>query len=570
MKTKNNNYFQIIFGNPEENILEDHIPLVLSFATAILSLVAMLVNTILGFSLLMILIPLGASIAMSFVYYRLRSRKDMYFYKVLMAVIAFTYFNFLWYNNYASQGPNLYLFLLFFIFLIMIFDGWSRLFFSALLLLNILVLFLVEFYSSGMITHYIDDETRIIDNYISFFIYLAFTSILALVIRYYYRMERRKAKRSDELKSAFLSNMSHEIRTPMNAILGFSKLLDYVESETERKEYVDIINENGKMLMELLDDIIDMSKMDAGQFDISVKPFILNTVMQELCKVIRLNLDQQGKKEVAIKMVSEPGIISVYTDENRLKQVLYNFLTNASKFTLKGEITFGYKVKDKDVEFFVTDTGIGIKEEYLSAIFNRFYKVNNVEYTTLPRGSGIGLSISKILIEKMGGTVSVNSVYGKGSAFSFILPSVILETVPEPEVKSFSGIAFNPAGSVLVTEDDNSNMLLITIMLRKYGVAFEVASNGVEALEVFRNHPDIELVLMDINMPLMNGYEAMRELKVIKPGIPVVALTAHAMLADKEKALAAGFDGYITKPVDQLVLAGCLKKYLEKYPVEIS
>lgn len=269
-------------------------------------------------------------------------------------------------------------------------------------------------------------------------------------------------------------------------------------------------------------------------------------------------------------MVSEPGIISVYTDENRLKQVLYNFLTNASKFTLKGEITFGYKVKDKDVEFFVTDTGIGIKEEYLSAIFNRFYKVNNVEYTTLPRGSGIGLSISKILIEKMGGTVSVNSVYGKGSAFSFILPSVILETVPEPEVKSFSGIAFNPAGSVLVTEDDNSNMLLITIMLRKYGVAFEVASNGVEALEVFRNHPDIELVLMDINMPLMNGYEAMRELKVIKPGIPVVALTAHAMLADKEKALAAGFDGYITKPVDQLVLAGCLKKYLEKYPVEIS
>lgn len=565
-----NNIFKQLFGNPEENILEDQVPIVLSFATATLSLVAMILNIFLDLSLLMILIPLGASVAMFFVCYKLRFSQKKYSYKVLMAVISFIYFNFLWYNNYASSGPTLYLFLLFFIFVIIIFDGKSRLFFSSLVLLNILVLFLIEYFRRDIITQYSDEETRIIDTYVSFFIYLAFTSVLALVIRYYYLLERRKAKRSDQLKSAFLSNMSHEIRTPMNAILGFSKLLDYAKSDTERNEYVNIINENGKMLIELLDDILDMSKLDAGQFDISIKPFLLNNTMQELEKVIRLNLDQQNKKHVKLNLVADPGIISIYSDENRLKQILYNLLTNATKFTLHGEIAFGYKVHDKDVEFFVNDTGIGIKEEYIKDIFNRFYKVDNAAYTTLPRGTGIGLSISRVLVEKLGGNISVTSVYEKGSTFRFTLPSVLVDSVPAPKEKASLEGTFSLAGSVLVTEDDASNMLLITTILKKLGVAYIKAFNGVEALEIYREHPEIELVLMDINLPLMDGFETLRQIKLIKPDLPVVALTAHAMQSDMDKALSSGFDGYISKPIDQVVLVEYLKKFLSWQPIPLS
>jgi signal transduction histidine kinase/ActR/RegA family two-component response regulator len=559
---KKNTLLQIIFGNPEDNILEDQIPIVLSFATATLSLVAMTLNTILGLSLIMILIPLCASIAMFFVCFKLRYSRNKYLYKVLMAIVAFTYFNFLWFNNYASYGPTLYLFLLFFIFVIMIFDGKSRLLLSLLVFINILVLFLIEYFANGSISRYIDDETRIMDIYFSFYIYLVFTLIMALVIRYYYRLERTKAKKSDQLKSAFLSNMSHEIRTPMNAILGFSKLLEYAKSENERNEYVNIINVNGKMLIDLLDDIMDMSKMDAGQFDISIKTFQLNDVMKELGKVIRLNLDQQGKREILLTLISDAENITVYSDENRIKQVLYNFLTNASKFTLKGEITFGYKVINKNVEFYVTDTGIGIKKEFFKDIFNRFYKVDNAEYKTLPRGSGIGLSICRIIADKLGGSVSVNSDYGKGSTFKFTLPSIVVDANPANEVKAIPKVVFNPAGKVLVTEDDRSNMLLITTILRKTGVPYKTASDGAEALEVFTQNQDIELVLMDINLPLMNGYEALKELKLIKPALPVVALSAHAMQVDMENALAKGFDGYITKPIDQALLLDCLKKHL--------
>ena len=559
---KNKNILQVIFGNPEDNTLEDQIPIVLSFATASLSLIAMTLNTIFGFSLILILIPLVASVAMFFVYYKLLHSKHKYFYKVLMAVVAFTYFNFLWINNYASSGPTLYLFLLFFIFLIIIFEDTSRIVLACLLLANIMVLFYFEYYRDDLIPHYVDEKTRVMDIYFSFFIYLVFTSILALILRYYYRLERSKAKKSDELKSAFLSNMSHEIRTPMNAILGFSNLLDYAKSEEERNEYVSIINDNGKILIALLDDIMDMSKMDAGQFEIYKKSFELDPVMQELGKVIRLSLDHQNKRDVKLTLVSSLQGISIFSDETRLKQVLYNFLTNASKFTFKGEITYGFEVKEKDVEFFVTDSGIGIKEEHFKDIFTRFYKIKNPEINTLPRGAGIGLSISRIIAEKLGGSISFHSVYGQGSTFRFVLPSVVVETAPSLKVKALSDINFNSAGTVLITEDDISNMKVLTHILSKIGVAYQVAFDGEEALEVFKKFPEINLVLMDINLPLMNGYDAMRELKILNAGLPVVALTAHAMNADKEKALSAGFDGYITKPIDQTALIECLRKYL--------
>lgn len=562
------NPLQLLFGNPEDYTLEDQIPIVLSFATAMLSLVATTVNIILGFSLILILIPLSSGLAMFFVYYKLRYSPHKYVYKILMAAVAFIYFNFLWYNNYASYGPGLYLFLLFFIFLIMIFDGKTRLILSSLLLLNIAVFFVVEYFATDLIVKYSDNNTRIFDIYITFFIYLAFTSVMSMVIRYYYRLERTKAEKSDQLKSAFLSNMSHEIRTPMNAILGFSKLIEFAESERERHEYVSIINANGKILMDLIDDILDMSKLDAGQFDVYLKPFVINTVMKELGQVIRLNLDQQEKPDVLLTLIAEPGTTTIYSDENRLKQVLYNFLTNASKFTINGEISYGYRLSGKDIEFFVSDTGIGIREEHFKDIFNRFFKIDNSEYTTLPRGSGIGLSISRMIVEKLGGNIAFASEYRKGSTFSFVLPSVVVDsvqvTLPEttPKAVLHNLADMNLDGTVLITEDDASNMMLITNLLRKLGVSYLTAGNGSDALNVFDQNPGISLVLMDINLPLMNGYEALKAFKKINPELPVVALTAHAMQSDKDKALAEGFNWYLSKPVEQSLLADCLQKYL--------
>jgi signal transduction histidine kinase len=375
-------------------------------------------------------------------------------------------------------------------------------------------------------------------------------------------MERNKAKKSDQLKSAFLSNMSHEIRTPMSAILGFSKLLDYAETEKERNDYVEIINKNGKLLMQLLDDIIDISRMDVGQFDISIKVFSLNTVMEELKKATRLSLDQQKKQNVRLKLIIQKGDIAILSDENRLRQIMFNLLSNAVKYTDKGEIGFGYSLHGNDIECFVADTGLGIKEQNKKDVFTRFYKIDDEDYTYLPGGSGIGLSIVKSLVEKLGGRIEFDSEYGKGSTFRFYLPGVLHEVIHEPEEVKSTIYIFSSRNKVLVAEDDDSNMKLIVNMLKKMGLSCLQATNGVEALKIYNSHPEINLVLMDISMPEMNGFDALKKLKLIRPSLPVVALTAYAMAEDREKAVSAGFDDYLTKPIYQNSLAECLRKYL--------
>lgn len=557
-----NRLLHFFFGKPEDNSLEDQIPMVLSFTTATLSLLAMTVNIVLQLPVIMIFIPLLSSLSMYFVYYKIRYSSNKLLYKILMVLVAFTYFNFLWFYNFASHGPNLYLFILFFIFIVLIFESKIRLWLSILLVTNILVLFYIEYFHNDLIARYEDNATRIFDIYLSFLIYLTFTFVMTLTIRYYYLLERSKAKRSDQLKSAFLSNMSHEIRTPMSAILGFSKLLDYTESDSERNEYVAIINDNGKMLMQLLDDIIDISRMDSGQFDIYKQGFILNVVMEELRKVIQLNLDQQNKTDVKLNLEIKSDGITVFTDETRLRQILFNLLSNAAKFTLKGNISFGYTVEGRTVSFFVKDTGIGIKNEYKGEIFNRFYKVENAEYQTLPRGSGIGLSIVKLLVEKLGGQIRFESEYGKGSTFSFNLPEILLAELPSPKPAKSAVVSFNPGSLILVVEDDDSNMLLIISMLRRLKLEFIQAGSGHEAIDKFAKNERINLVLLDLNLPGMSGYDVIGHLKALNPNVPVVALTAYAMSADIEKAMNLGFNDYLTKPAYQHVLSECLAKHI--------
>jgi CheY-like chemotaxis protein len=349
----------------------------------------------------------------------------------------------------------------------------------------------------------------------------------------------------------------------MNAILGFSRLLEHAENDRERAEYVKILNDNGIMLMQLMDDIIDISKMDAGQYEISLSEFRIEPLFQDLQKMFELYLKEQGRHSVTISHNLPAGNIVLLSDPVRVKQVLYNLLTNSAKYTIHGQIEFGAEVKGKDIEFFVRDSGVGIKTEHHPHIFSRFFKIEDKEYSTLLRGAGIGLSISKMIIEKLGGRIWMHSEYGKGSIFRFLLHDVITKPEQIEQAPGPAHLPFNKKGKILVTEDDESNLLLIKMMLKKMDISFVVAFNGQEALEKYEKEPGIQLVLMDINLPVMDGNEAMKRLKHINPELPVIALTAHAMRGDKEKALNMGFDSYLTKPVYQEELAECLQKFLK-------
>jgi len=237
---------------------------------------------------------------------------------------------------------------------------------------------------------------------------------------------------------------------------------------------------------------------------------------------------------------------------------------------MEGDVSFGYKLNGKDAEFFVSDSGIGIKPEYLNQIFNRFYKIENLEYAALPRGSGIGLSIVKLLVEKLGGNITVNSVHQKGTTFRFLLPDILIEDLPRPVIKAPELYPFSDENRILIVEDDESNMMLIVNVLKKMGVQTYQAVDGVLAVEVFKQNDDINMVLLDINLPFMNGFEVLQKLKEINPAVPVVALTAYAMASDREKAIQAGFSDYLTKPVYQNELSACLEKYLITIPARIN
>ncbi len=376
-----------------------------------------------------------------------------------------------------------------------------------------------------------------------------------------------KAEESDKLKTAFLANMSHEIRTPMNGILGFAEMLnDDLLSEGNRKKYVEIINNNGKMLMNLIDDIIDFAKIEAGQTKILQQDFSLNALLTQIHSsflAINVKKDKDDLKLRIRKAMSNEECY-IQTDPNRLRQILTNLISNAFKFTKEGYIEFGYNLPERGlIEFYVKDTGIGISADKLDMIFERFVQA---DYSRSRKysGSGLGLAISKGFVELLGGKMWVKSTENEGSTFHFSIPYVPASNKPSEEIdKKKPRSDYNWEKKVfLIAEDDTFSYKLLEGFLKKTHATVLHADDGNKAVEICRSNPAIDLILMDVQMPEMNGIEATRIIKEFRKNIPVIAQTANAIAEEKQKCLEAGCNDFVTKPINISELFSKIDKWL--------
>ncbi|MBN2274629.1 MAG: response regulator [Bacteroidales bacterium] len=371
-------------------------------------------------------------------------------------------------------------------------------------------------------------------------------------------LAKEKAEESDRLKSSFLANISHEIRTPLNAIIGFSALLgDTDVTDVDREIYNNIIRNSSNNLLELISDILDISKIEAGQLNISAKPVSLYRVaknMTGLFNVLMKRIDADSDKKLTLKINIDEALLhtEILTDAFRLEQILSNLISNAIKFTDKGYIELGctYLPDNDMLEFYVKDTGIGIKEEDQKVIFDRFRKLED-DIIHVHRGAGLGLAISSQLVNVLGGHMRVVSAPEEGSVFYFTIPLMTSEN----DGKSINSVEQKDAipdlshYNIIIAEDDLSNYIYIERLLKKTKAHLMRASNGREVLDILRTTDNIQLILMDIKMPVMNGIEALQKIKKMNKTIPVIAQTAYAFSNEIEKIRQAGFDDYIAKPI---------------------
>ncbi|MCC8171036.1 MAG: response regulator [Parabacteroides sp.] len=373
-------------------------------------------------------------------------------------------------------------------------------------------------------------------------------------------IEKQKAMEADKLKSAFLANMSHEIRTPLNAIVGFSGLVAETDDREEQRNYLNIINRNSELLLGLITDILDFSRMESGKFDYTPAEVDIKEICTELCIVHSLKVPE-GVNLVCPRD-SLPSV-TLYTDAKRITQVISNLLSNAVKFTRQGTIRLTFGEENDRVYIEVADTGIGIAPEYVDRIFQRFVKVNE-----FMQGTGLGLPICKNIVESLGGTITVQSEVGKGSVFRVTLPKVagvsgkeLGENDRQPNKAASVPVAVPPGMTpvILIAEDVEANYRLLEAVLKK---EYELlhAWNGEEAVTLFKTGKP-HLVLMDLKMPVMDGFEAAREIRRISDTVPIVALSAFAFENEKLKAKRCGFNEYLVKPLQVSDLKEILRSY---------
>lgn len=373
---------------------------------------------------------------------------------------------------------------------------------------------------------------------------------------------KQEAEQSDKLKSAFLANMSHEIRTPLNAIVGFSELMMYGDEE-DREEYIQIINTNNELLLKLINDILDLSKLESGSVDLKYERYDLADHFNNMASSMKQRVTNP---DVCLVAVNPYSACQVVLDRNRVAQILTNYVTNAIKYTPKGFIEMGYERREQGVYFYVKDTGIGIPNEKRGKVFQRFEKLDE-----FAQGTGLGLSICKAIAESMGGKVGFESQFGGGSLFWAMLPCEV--ELPSEVVmgktedcndgtsvsSSYSNATSVESKTILIAEDMQSNYQLLSAMLRKNYELIR-AVNGKEAIDLVRSRK-IDLLLMDMKMPVMDGLSATAEIRKFNTALPIVALTAHAFETDRLAALAAGCNEYLVKPIDKAKLMTVLKKY---------
>ncbi|MEI6678375.1 MAG: response regulator [Mariniphaga sp.] len=365
------------------------------------------------------------------------------------------------------------------------------------------------------------------------------------------------AEENDRLKSAFLANMSHEIRTPMNGILGFAELLKEPKlTGEEQLEYIDIINKSGTRMLNIINDIITISKVESGQMKVYISDTDINEQIDYIYTFFKPEITAKGMEFVAKKPLSNAECI-LSTDREKIYAILTNLVKNAIKFSDKGTIEFGYDVAGskhtESLQFFVKDNGIGIPKNKQEEIFDRFIQAD-IGNARAYQGSGLGLSISKAFVEMLGGKIWVESEPGKGSTFYFTVQcNDEKNTISENENFILSKEKMSRINNLktLIVEDDKTSEILIKRFVKQYSNDILIARTGTEAVEMCLNNPDIQLILMDIQIPEINGYEASRRIRQFNKEVIIIAQTAFALASDHEKALEAGCNSHITKPIQK-------------------
>jgi signal transduction histidine kinase len=379
-------------------------------------------------------------------------------------------------------------------------------------------------------------------------------------------LAKQKAETSDRLKSAFIANMSHEIRTPLNSILGYTKMLLEHCYDDEQRENIEVIIRSSGHLLNLINDIVDLSRLEADELSIMETDVSLSEIMHDMEKQFIAYGINHNKQHIEFRLQMPRGAkkrLAVKTDESRVKQVLSNILSNAFKYTHEGCIEFGYDLhNDKEVIFFVRDTGTGISTEDQDIIFNRFQQGKNPGKKAVS-GTGLGLAISKGLASLLGGQIWLESREGYGSTFYFTIPlkQVITHVRKKKQPVINTGVPQLKGKRILVSEDDFYSREMMIYLLRKTEVFLEVAKDGEETLRKY-NKGQFDLLLLDIRLPEIDGYEVLQRIRAKNPNIVVIAQTAYAMLDDLRKFKQAGFTDYITKPINDQKLYSLLHKYL--------
>jgi len=368
------------------------------------------------------------------------------------------------------------------------------------------------------------------------------------------------AEESDSLKTAFLQNISHKIRTPLNGIIGFSELLNQEDLNAEEiKEFTGLIAQSGKRLVEIVNNVLDISKIQNGQYKVEQKPVLVNSVFSDL---LNFFLPVTKAKNIILNFhYLDDENAMIFSDQAKLTQILTNLISNAVKFTKSGNIDCGFEIKDDFVQLYVKDTGVGIPHELYDRIFNQFVQ-SEQSLTSDIDGAGLGLSIAKGLVELLGGKIWVESVIDKGSTFYFTLPYIPLAKASQMD-QEFSEIAGKrPNRVILIAEDDWISFQYLRTILEKSDITVIHAENGEQAVAFVRNKPDIDLILMDIKMPVMNGIDATKIIKRIRPDLPIIAQTAYTYSEEQNKMTSLGCDEYLAKPLDYAKLKELLKIYL--------